>query len=107
MIERCDFKNPWMKKECGEKVLSDGGEPYCIHHGTRRFLVRATDLNSEDEPSPSPAKSGEGWSIEDLQTLIEMGRAGFKIEEIAEALERSRNAVYNKLWSMSKEVPSG
>lgn len=103
MIERCDFKNQWMTDICGEKVLTDGGEPYCIYHGTRRFLVRATDLYLDDEPTEPPANSGGGWTVDDLATLVEMVEDGFKIDDIAVALERSRNAVYNKIWAMARK----
>lgn len=42
---------------------------------------------------------GQAWSQDELIILIEMNEAGESATVIARRLGRSKNAVYNKLWS--------
>lgn len=103
MLDRCDFKNQWMEKECGRKTLNDGGEPYCIIHGTRRFVIRAYDIRPDFESDEAPLKSGASWSEDDIDILKQMLADGSKVEEISSVLERSKNSVYNKIWALTRK----
>lgn len=93
-----------MDKPCGKKMLNDHGEPWCLDHGTRKFVVRATDIKGVDEPIVVMRNSGSKWTDEEISLLIEMTQEGMTIAEVAEVLNRTENAVYYKLWSISKNV---
>jgi hypothetical protein len=52
-------------------------------------------------------RSGKPWGSDEIMIMFQMWENGADIAFISETLQRSCNAIYNKLWSMEVREEGG
>ena len=96
----CNFKNRYMTSPCNKRLKPIYNELWCIDHGTVTFSAEAYDAVETPEDTLEAENGGQSWSLEEVDTLLEMEELGFSADEIAKTLKRSKNSVYNKRWAI-------
>lgn len=89
-----------MTKPCNRQMLKNHNEWYCISHGTITFEREAWDTVETPPDTYEAENGGSSWSQDEIALLIQLDEDGVPVLEIARRLGRSRNATYNKLWSL-------
>lgn len=96
----CAFKNEHMNKPCGRKLFKVYAEKLCLVHGTVSFNREAWDSVENPNDTYETENGGLSWSQEEISRLLDLEENGVSVIEISRILSRTRNAVYNKLWSL-------
>jgi len=70
------------------------------------FTSEAYDKVETPEDTLEAENGGQSWSQDEVEKLLEMEELGYSAEDIAKALGRSKNSVYNKRWAIKGQGSS-
>lgn len=101
---KCPFQNRYMQKPCDKHLFKNHNEWFCAYHGTMTFEREAWDKVETPPDTYEAENGGLSWSQDEVNQLLELDEQGVTIADIARVLGRTKNAVYNKLWSEKGKI---
>lgn len=100
---KCPFKNKYMHSACNQPLLKNYNEWFCIKHGTVSFEREAWDPVEDPLDTYEAENGGQSWSQDEVAQLFSLFEEGASLIEISRILGRTKNAIYNKIWSERKQ----